>query len=323
VLALTIVAVRTFNGVPNQVLAVIGTGALDPERLTIAGNIIGTRTWTDFNRNFVPDCDLALQAGHGECGPAPAPTPITLSAVRLDSPSFLLDFETTATGADIASTPFAAPDGTVIATAEEGSLAVVAGSVGTGRFLLHDQADETSDDSGQLAFDFDVSSITLNYDGFSAGELVLEVLDADLNVVGSFFDPDTSPDRPGGPITLSAPGIRYLRWRDTDPNRVSAGIDNVSVSVGPSSPAEQIDEIADVVASLNADGAIGGGTAQSLDMRLRVAASLATTNPNGAVGVLTSFIQQVDSLARRGILSDADGQALIAAAQQVIAALNP
>ncbi|MBM3820060.1 MAG: TonB-dependent receptor [Acidimicrobiia bacterium] len=28
-----------------------------------------TRSWTDANRNFVPDCDLTLPAGNGECGP--------------------------------------------------------------------------------------------------------------------------------------------------------------------------------------------------------------------------------------------------------------
>ena len=321
VLAIRIVRVRTFNGVPNQVLAVVATGTSDSERLTIAGNLVGARAWIDLNRDFIPDCDLGLQAANGECGPAPAPTPISLSAVRLDSPSFLLDFETTATGADILSVPFASPDGTVTATADGGSLVLLVGSVGTGTFLLHDQADEASDDSGQLAFDFDVSSITLNYDGFSAGELLMEVLDANLNVIGSFFDPDTSPDRPGGPITLSAPGIRYFRWRDTDPDRVSAGIDNVSVSVALPSSVEQIHEIVDIVASLTANGVIGGGTAQSLNARLLVAASLATTNPNGAVGVLTSFIQQVNSLVRRGILTAAQGQTLVAAAQEAIAAL--
>ena len=321
VIAIRILRTRTFNGVPNQVLAVIGTGGSDPERLTITGNIMGARTWSDSNRNFIPDCDLGSQAGNGECGPASTLTPFTLTAVRLDSPSFLLDFETSATGSDIASTPFAAPEGTVTATAQ-GSLSVFQGSVGTGRFLLHDQANEASDESAQLAFDFDVFSITLSYDGFSAGEIVIEVLDANLNVIGSFFDPDTAPDRPGGPITLSASGIRYLRWRDTDPNRVSAGIDNVSVSVAPPTPVEQIEEIADIVASLTADGVIGGGTAQSLDTRLRVAATLAATNPNGAVGVLTSFIQQVNALVGRGILSAAEGQALVASAQGVIAALE-
>jgi hypothetical protein len=193
---------------------------------------------------------------------------------------------------------------------------------GTGNFLNHDQFDETGDDSGQLAFDFDVSSITLSYDGFGSGQIVLTVLDADLNVIGSFVDPDTSGDRPGGPITLSAPGIRYLQWYDADPSRVSSGVDNVSVSVGAATPEDQIDEIAEVVADLTAEGIIGGGTAQSLTTRLGVAASLATRDPDGAAGVLHSFVRQVEALVRRGVLGAAEGEGLIEAAAEVIASLQ-
>lgn len=36
---------------------------------TIVNNV--TRTWTDANRNFVPDCDLRSAAATGECGPLP------------------------------------------------------------------------------------------------------------------------------------------------------------------------------------------------------------------------------------------------------------
>lgn len=319
-LSLTIQRVRWNNGIPNQVLHVVATGAIDPERLTLTGNIIGPRTWNDIDRDAVADCDLGQPAANGECGPAAGVTPMMLSAVRLDSPAFLLDFETAATGADIVTTPLVAPEGTVTATAGGGQLVVLNGAGGTGRILLHDQSIEG--DYGQLAFDFEVSSITFNYDGFTAGEMLVEVLDANLNVLDTFFDPDTDFDFPGGPVTLSAPAIRYLRWGDTEPSKVSAGLDNVSVSVAATSPVDQIEAIADVLASFTAEGFIEGGAAQSLATRLRVAASLAAANPDGAVGVLTSFINQVDSLVRRGILSTLDGQALITAAQGAIAALQ-
>jgi hypothetical protein len=319
-LSLTIQRVRSNNGVPNQVLHVVATGAIDPDRLTLTGNVIGPRTWIDRDGDAVADCDLGQPVANGECGAAANVTPMMLSAVRLDSPAFLLDFETAATGADIVATPLVVPEGTVTATAEGGQLLVLNGAGGTGRILLHDQSIEG--DYGQLAFDFEVSSITFNYDGFSAGEMLVEVLGADLNVLGTFFDPDTDFDFPGGPVTLSAPAIRYLRWGDTEPSKVSAGLDNVSVSVAATSPVDRIDEIADILVNLTAGGFIEGGAAQSLATRLRVAASLAAANPNGAVGVLTSFINQVDSLVRRGILSATDGQALITAAQEAIAALQ-
>jgi hypothetical protein len=323
VLSLRALRVRTNNGLPNQVLAVIGTGAVLPDGLTITGNIVGPRTWLDADGDRIPDCDLALVAANGECGIPSGLTPFTMHALRLDSPALLLDFESAGTGATIITTPLVAPAGTVVASAPGGGeLGLFDAGNGTGSFLNHDQFDETGDDAGQLAFDFDVSSITLTYDGFGAGQIVVEVLDANFNVIGSFFDPDTGGDRPGGPITLSAPGIRYLQWYDADPSRVSSGIDNVSVSVGLATPEDQIDAITDAVSDLTADGVIDGGAARSLTTRLGLAASLTATDPDGAIGVLRSFVRQVDALVRRGVLSGTDGQALIDAAEAVIATLH-
>ena len=322
-ISIRIVRVRSNNNVPNQVMAVLGTGALQADRLTLTGNIIAARAWLDVDNDRVPDCDLASLAANGECLASSGLTPFTMTAVRLDSPAFLLDFETAATGAAIITTPFATPEGTVAASAPGGgNLGLFDAGNGTGRFLNHDQFDETGTDAGQLAFDFDVSSITLGYDGFGAGQIVVEALDVNQNVVASFFDPDTTSARPGGPIMLAAPGIRFLRWYDSDPNRVSSGIDNVSVSVGVASPVEQIEDIASTVAALAADGAIAGGDSQSLATRLAVAESLAADNPNGAIGVLRSFIRQVEALVRRGVLSSAEGQRLIEAAGEAIASLQ-
>ena len=324
VVSLRILRVRSNNNIPNQVMAVLGTGAVQADRLTLTGSIVAARGWADVDNDRVPDCDLASLAANGECLASSGLTPFTMTAVRLDAPAFLLDFDTAATGATIITTPFATPEGTVVASAPGGgNLGLFDAGHGTGRFLNHDQFDETGTDAGQLAFDFDVSSITLGYDGFGAGEIVLEALDVNQNVVDSFFDPDTTTARPGGPITLSGPGIRFLRWYDSDPARVSSGIDNVSVSVGVASPVEQIDAIADAIAALAIDGAIAGGDAQSLATRLDVAESLAADNPNGAIGVLKSFVRQVEALVRRGVLSGAEGQGLIEAATEAMASLQP
>jgi hypothetical protein len=137
--------------------------------------------------------------------------------------AIVLDFETAATGAAILSEPFVTPDGTITATAVGGQLFILP-SNGT-HILLHDQSDDNAPDFGELAFDFDVSSITFNFDGFSAGEILAEVLDAELNVLDTFFDPDTSDDHPGGPVTgqgrasgifdFATPTRTESRWAST------------------------------------------------------------------------------------------------------------
>lgn len=45
----------------------LGTAIANDPSTTVAANT--TRTWTDGNRNFIPDCDLTNRAGNAECGP--------------------------------------------------------------------------------------------------------------------------------------------------------------------------------------------------------------------------------------------------------------
>jgi hypothetical protein len=235
--------------------------------------------------------------------------------------TILLDFETATTGSEILSEPLVKPQGTITASTTGGTLYVQPGNLGTGLFLLHDQADETSDESGQLEFDFDVSSITFNYGGFSAGEFVGEVLDADLNVLDTFFDPDTSGGELRGPVTLSGQGIRYFRFRDTDPNRVTVGVDNVAISPGVSVP-DQIDAVLGMIEDLEVAGTLGGGIGNALSVKLDAARNQANHQSQAAVGQLGAFINQVMSLMRRGVLTAAEGQALVDAAQDIIASLG-
>ncbi len=57
-------AVKGYWGRYNQA-ASLGDGYAPGARIANSA----TRTWTDANRNFIPDCDLKTNAANGECGP--------------------------------------------------------------------------------------------------------------------------------------------------------------------------------------------------------------------------------------------------------------
>jgi hypothetical protein len=42
----------------------------EPNPAIVAGAVAPTRTWTDTNRNFIPDCDLVVLTANGECAQA-------------------------------------------------------------------------------------------------------------------------------------------------------------------------------------------------------------------------------------------------------------
>lgn len=139
-----------------------------------------------------------------------------------------IDFDTAATGSGIIAAPLVTAAGTVTASASEGSsLSLATFPGGSGDGLRHGQTTETS--YGQLAFDFNVSAITFIYAGFVSGDILVEALDLGLGVVDSFFDGDTNDDLPGGPVTLSGAGIRFLRFSDTPSGGSQSGIDSLRI----------------------------------------------------------------------------------------------
>ena len=106
--------------------------------------------------------------------------------------------------------------------------------------LLHQQNAADDTDYGQLAFSFNVASIQFQYSGNGAGVFTGQALDAGLNVIDSFFDPDTTTDLPGGFVTLTAPGIRFFRFFDAPGGAQTVIIDNVTITGEVPEPATMV-----------------------------------------------------------------------------------
>lgn len=97
-----------------------------------------------------------------------------------------------------------------------------------------------------------------------------------------------------------------------------AACDVGAVEVVPPTPAQQVDALAVTVASLGLDP----GSANALTSKLDAAtASLAKGTKNAASGQLGAFVNQVKALVKSGRLSSANGAALTAAANAILAAL--
>ena len=86
---------------------------------------------------------------------------------------------------------------------------------------------------------------------------------------------------------------------------------------------EQIDVLIDQVDALEADGVINGGQAIALKAKLQAAQqSAANGNATAAANQLNAFIKQVEALVAAGILTAAEGGALIATAGTILASLT-
>ena len=147
-----------------------------------------------------------------------------------------LDFDTAATGSNITSSPLSTSAGTITASASGGSMYLSTGGSGgfSGNGLRHDQ--NSNSDFAQLAFDFDVSSVSFLYAGFLSGYFYGEVLDSSFSVLDTFTDFDTNNDLPGGPVTLSGLDIRYFRFSDTQAGLSFSGVDNVQIATSVPEP---------------------------------------------------------------------------------------
>ncbi|MDH5180915.1 MAG: PEP-CTERM sorting domain-containing protein [Gammaproteobacteria bacterium] len=142
----------------------------------------------------------------------------------------VLDFDSLATGSDITNNPLVTADGTITSSATSGNLYITSGAGGgmTGNAL---RFDETVDGGyAQLAFNYDVGSISFLYAGFLSGYFNAQILDSSFNVIDSFFDGNTNDDLPGGPVVLSGSNIRYFRFFDGPGGASFAGVDDLVIT---------------------------------------------------------------------------------------------
>ena len=171
--------------------------------------------------------------------------PIALSAAvfvsaatveNAEAASFTLDFETSATGADLLTGPLLSPLGLITLyqqNAGDASIGTTAFSgfpndLPLGTFGARFVEAGTTGDVG-LDFGFDVDSITFNFGG-DGGGFAASVLDA----VGNVLDSISTGNLPAsglapGPATLSGNGtaIRFFRFEDP---AAGAAVDNVAIS---------------------------------------------------------------------------------------------
>lgn len=91
------------------------------------------------------------------------------------------------------------------------------------------------------------------------------------------------------------------------------------VAVGPQ---EDIEDVIDLVDELAALGAVLPGDGSSLRSKLNSAINALPEDPDGAIGSLRAFINQVRAFVRTGRLTAAEGQELIDAAQAIIDELS-
>ena len=96
----------------------------------------------------------------------------------------------------------------------------------------------------------------------------------------------------------------------------------MNLTVDSADPSAQIDAIEDAVEVLVSGGTISSGLAASLLAKLGAARDHVDGQSPMAAGILTAFIQQVTALVQAGRLNFADGNNLITAAENVIAALT-
>lgn len=153
---------------------------------------------------------------------------LTLLALPAHAATFTLDFETSATGADLMSSPLASPLGTI-----QLSNASHIGAYGpTGNGIHHAKNDNPG--FAVVSFGFDVTSITFDFNGYGGGDFLANALDAGGAVVASYHAPSTTCvnscfDQTG--ITLSGTGIRSFQFIDQVINQ--SFVDNLVVTAAP------------------------------------------------------------------------------------------
>lgn len=150
-----------------------------------------------------------------------------------------LDFDSLSTGSDLLNNDLVTSAGTISASTTAANLfyLTAAGPAAEGNGLLH----QTDNGVGValLTFDFDVTSITFDYNGVGSGEFTAIARDASNAIVASFFDPSTSEGSLNGGlydgtgIVLSGLGIRSFEFSDTDVTFGTSFVDNLLITTVP------------------------------------------------------------------------------------------
>jgi hypothetical protein len=147
-----------------------------------------------------------------------------------------LDFETAATGSSLPTTPLATAAGTITLgtdnRCEVGAIRPVVNAGGGSGDVLCAERGEANSGFLSLFFDFDVSSITFNYDGRGFGAFTAELLAAGGVLLDSLVIPGDTSTFLGGIATLSGLAAREFRFQDPGPGRFS-GVDNVEITSVP------------------------------------------------------------------------------------------
>jgi ELWxxDGT repeat protein len=197
-----------------------------------------------------------------------------------------------------------------------------------------------ADATGVMAVDRATVTIENVVPVVSAGDDVLLEPAATLVRPGGFTDPgpdawtatvDYGDNSGVSPLTLAemtftlnytymVPGIHTVTVVITDDDG-GQGFDSFTVDVGTSD--DWIDDLIDDVGDLLEDGSINGGQANSLSGKLEKALeALQAGNVKKAITMLEAFINEVEAFIRGGVLTNEEGDPLLAKARAVLASLT-
>ena len=156
---------------------------------------------------------------------------IAVPAVRAGTVT--LDFETPATGSQLISSPLFTSIGKITL-----SNATDIGVYGpTGKGVRHSLS--ANPGVARFDFDFNVSSITFDFNGYGGGVFTAQVLDGLNAVINSYFDPSTRCASTcfDGHVTLAGSGIKAMIFADWPGGIDQSFVDNMTIVGGVPEPA--------------------------------------------------------------------------------------
>lgn len=148
------------------------------------------------------------------------------AAASAQATTVTLDFDTAATGGQLVA------DGSVTTSLGTVSLTCAGYCTNSSGTMYHDQQGNDGN-SALLDFGFEVSMLVFDYAGNAGGVFTAQALDANGDIVDSFFDSSTSNFLPGtgdGTVSLFGSGITALRFMDGPNGGNYSVIDNLQIT---------------------------------------------------------------------------------------------